>query len=102
MPKDSGILEELERLLEPGGRLVLGPPDYSHWEWTVIEKLYGWIAPGGYADEHIAHYTCQELVERFQARGYMLEETRYILRGEMILAFRKPAMARPVSPRSAA
>ena len=33
----------------------------------LIEKLYGFFAPGGYADEHIAHYTRAELIERFEA-----------------------------------
>jgi SAM-dependent methyltransferase len=89
VPKDSTILLELERVLAPGGRLVLGTPDYSHWEWVVIEKLYGALAPGGYADEHIAHYTRAELVTYFEDRGLALEETRYIARSEMIMAFRK-------------
>ncbi len=89
VPKSSPILDELERVLMSGGRLVLGTPDYDHWEWVFIEKLYGMVAPGGYADEHIAHYSHRELIENFQKRGFTLEETRYILRGEMILAFRK-------------
>jgi len=89
VPKSSPILDELDRVLAPGGRLVLGTPDYDHWEWVFIEKLYGMAAPGGYADEHIAHYSFRELVEHFEKRGFVLESTRYILRGEMILAFRK-------------
>jgi dolichol-phosphate mannosyltransferase len=89
VPKESPILEELDRVLAPGGRLVLGTPDYANWEWVLTEKLYGWFAPGAYADEHIAHYSRRELVERFESRGYKLEAVRYILRGELILAFRK-------------
>jgi hypothetical protein len=71
-------------------RLVLGTPDYSSWQWVWIEKLYGFFAPGGYEDELIAHYTRDELVAQFEAQGWRLEATRYILRGELILAFRKP------------
>ena len=56
VPKDSPILDELCRVLEPGGRLVLGTPDYANWQWVYIEKLYG-LVPGGYKDEHISHYT---------------------------------------------
>jgi SAM-dependent methyltransferase len=85
------ILDELCRVLEPGGRLVLGTPDYSRWEWVYIEKAYGFFAPGGYADEHISHYTRQGLLEEFARRGFTHEATRYVLRGELILAFRKPA-----------
>ncbi len=90
VPKESPILKELDRVLAPGGRLVLGTPDYARWEWVVTEKLYGWAAPGGYADEHIGHYTREELIARYTGMGWTHEDTRYILRGELILAFRKP------------
>jgi dolichol-phosphate mannosyltransferase len=90
VPKESPILAELCRVLAPGGRLVLGTPDYARWEWVWMEKLYGKVAPGAYADEHIAHYTRKELVEELGSRGFRLEATRYILRGELIMAFRKP------------
>ncbi|GAC1472400.1 MAG: hypothetical protein PVSMB7_25020 [Chloroflexota bacterium] len=91
VPKESPILDELARVVAPGGRLVLGTPDYASWAWVIIEKLYGFFAPGGYADEHIAHYTHNELVDLLRRRGFMAEENRYILRGELILAFRKSA-----------
>ncbi len=76
-------------MLRPGGRLVLGTPDYGNWQWRVTEWLYARLAPGGYADEHIAHYTRQELLDYFESRGFTHEATRYILRGELIMAFRK-------------
>ena len=88
VPKDSPMLDELCRVLAPGGRLVLGTPDYARWEWVYMEKAYGKVAPGGYAEEHIAHYTRDELIENFENRGFVHEATRYILRGELILAFR--------------
>ena len=69
-----------------------GTPDYANWEWVVTEKLYGFFAPGAYADEHIAHYTREELVGYFESLGFRHEATRYILRGELILAFRKPQL----------
>jgi hypothetical protein len=84
------MIDELCRVLAPGGRLVLGTPDYDRWEWVWIEKAYGMAAPGGYADEHISHYSRKGLLEDFARRGYTHEATRYILRGELILAFRKP------------
>jgi dolichol-phosphate mannosyltransferase len=87
MPKESPILDELERVLASGGRLVLGTPDYAKWEWVITKRLCDWLAPG--ARQHISQYSCSELVERFQSRGFKLEAVRYILRGELILAFRK-------------
>jgi len=90
VPMVPSMIDELCRVLQPGGRLVLGTPDYDRWEWVWIEKAYGLAAPGGYADEHISHYTRKGLLEDFARRGYAHEATRYILRGELILAFRKP------------
>ena len=89
--KDSPMIDELCRVLAPGGRLILGTPDYARREWVLLEKLYGRVAPGGYADEHIAHYTRNELVSLFRKRGFAHEATRYILRGELIMALRAPA-----------
>ncbi len=91
VPMVPSMIDELCRVLKPGGRLVLGTPDYDRWEWVWIEKAYGLAAPGGYADEHISHYTRDGLVADFTRRGYTHEATRYILRGELILAFTKPA-----------
>jgi len=91
VPMVPSMIDELCRVLAPGGRLVLGTPDYDRWEWVWIEKAYGMAAPGGYADEHISHYSRKGLLEDFARRGYTHEATRYILRGELILAFRKPA-----------
>lgn len=86
-----GALEELDRVLQKGGLLILGTPDYSKWQWIVIERLYGLLLPQAYADEHITHYTYQSLLEVFVTQwGYQLEEARYILQGELILALRKP------------
>jgi len=90
VPRDSPILDELCRVLQPGGRLVLGTPDYGGWQWPLIEAVYARVAPGAYADEHITHYTRVELVDLFAARGYTLEATRYILQAELILVFQKP------------
>ena len=69
IPHDSPIFAELCRVLAPGGLLVLGTPDYDRWEWVSIEKLYGFVAPGGYKDEHITHYTRRELLDLFAGLG---------------------------------
>lgn len=90
VPREPAILRELERILVPGGRLVLGTSDHANWEWRATERLYGFFAPGGYADEYIGHYRKDELVSRFLAARYSPEAVRYILKGELILALRQP------------
>jgi len=88
--KDSPMLDELCRVLAPGGRLVLGTPDYASRLWRVLEAIYGRVAPGGYACEHISHYTRPELLATMAAKGLVFEGGHSILGAEMILAFRKP------------
>jgi dolichol-phosphate mannosyltransferase len=90
IPRGS-ILSELDRVLHPGGLLVLGTPDYSKWEWVYIEKLYKLILPQAYADEHVTHYTYKELIGEYVGkRGYILESENYIMQSELIIALRKP------------
>ncbi len=87
----ANVLDELDRTLQPGGFMILGTPDYAKWQWRTIEALYKIILPQAYADEHITHYTYDELFDEFvNKRGYKLEEVRYILQGELILGMRKP------------
>lgn len=90
VPKASPMIDELCRVLKPGGRLILGTPDYSRWEWRYLEKIYAKVTSGGYADEEIAHYTRHELLRMFDQRGFTHEATHYILRGELIISFRGP------------
>ncbi len=87
----NSIFDELDRVLKPGGFLILGTPDYSKWQWGVIEWIYKKILPQAFADEHIAHYSFQDLVKEFvDKRGYTLRAHRYILKGELILGLEKP------------
>jgi SAM-dependent methyltransferase len=88
VPKDSPMLDELCRVLKPGGRLVLGTPDYSRQEWVYLEKLYERIVPG-VANEHTARYTRTELLALLDGKGFIHEATRYIARAELIMAFRR-------------
>jgi len=61
VPYDAALFSEMERVLEPGGLLIIGTPDYSTLGWQIIEPHYGALLPGGYRDEHITHYTRENL-----------------------------------------
>ena len=89
IPCDERLFREMSRVLEPGGRLILGTPDYGGVWWRVIERLYDLFAPGGYAEEHITRYTRRSLVEMVERHGFTPQGIEYVGRSEMILSLRK-------------
>ena len=89
IPDEPVVLGELNRVLRPGGILVLGTPDYGRVLWHIIEWAYGMVAPGGYADEHITHFDRRGLEQRLDALGYERLDCQYVGFCEMILKARK-------------
>ncbi len=89
IPADGVVFRELARVHRTGGTLVLGTPDYGRRSWRVIEGAYRIAAPGGYADEHITHYTHGPLRSLIVALGYRHVRSEYVLGSEMILTFEK-------------
>jgi hypothetical protein len=69
--------------------LILGTPDYATLGWRIIEPVYGFLMPGGYKDQHITHYTLEQLREILARYNIVIEETAYIARSELILKCRK-------------
>ncbi|MDQ6833127.1 MAG: bifunctional glycosyltransferase/class I SAM-dependent methyltransferase [Chloroflexota bacterium] len=87
VPDDSRMIEELIRVLAPGGTLVLGTPDYSRRAWRLLERLYGIVAPGGYADEHITRYTFASLTALLTRYGFRIAKVEYVFGADMFVAF---------------
>ncbi len=85
IPEEAGRhIDELTRILKKGGTLILGTPDYGGWQWPAIEWVYGKVAPGAYADEHVTRYTFDSLKEAIASRGYEIADHGYICQAEMI------------------
>jgi SAM-dependent methyltransferase len=104
---DEVLFLEMRRVLRPGGMLILGTPDYATIGWRIIEPAYRFLLPGGYADEHITHYTREKLTEIVMRHGFAVEETAYIVGSELIMRCRKrdlpiPAQQTAPSPESSA
>ncbi|HJU12166.1 MAG TPA: glycosyltransferase [Candidatus Binataceae bacterium] len=90
IPYDDELFREMDRVLRPGGTLIIGTPDYATLGWQVIEPLYGALMPGGYRDEHITHYTRESLTGILVGHGFVHEDTAYVARSELIMRFHKP------------
>jgi hypothetical protein len=57
--------------------------------WWVLEWIYGKILPGGYAQEHITHFTRASLSQRLTVCGYTIEDLKYVGFCEMIFRAQK-------------
>jgi SAM-dependent methyltransferase len=88
---DEVLFSEMCRVLSPGGKLIIGTPDYATVGWRIIEPLYGFLMPGGYHDEHITHYTRASLDDVLKRHGFSHEETAYVARSELIMRYQKRA-----------
>src|SRR2546425_2365391 len=101
IPAQEKPFDELSRVFKTGGRLILGTPDYDRWRWRTLEWLYGRLSPGGYADEHITHYTRANLGPYLQGKGFAIEGVEYVGGSEMIFSLKKLGpMVSPVAARS--
>ncbi|HUY39794.1 MAG TPA: glycosyltransferase [Candidatus Binataceae bacterium] len=89
IPFDEVLFSEMRRVLTPGGKLILGTPDYATRAWRTIEPVYGFLMPGGYKDEHITHYTRERLTELLTRNGFSVDEVAYIGGGELIMRCRR-------------
>ncbi len=83
------IYAEFNRVLQSRGILILGTPDYDLMIWVAIEMAYKHIIPGGYADEHITHYTSKSLALCAQEFGFKILAKDFILGAEIIFRCEK-------------
>lgn len=89
IPKTKDVFDELDRVLIKGGKLIVGTPDYDKKTWCFIEKIYDFLLPDAYAQEHQSHYTRDELVRLLVERGYVIEKYHYVFNSELIVVARK-------------
>ena len=86
VPQGVSPFVEMSRVLKSGGRLVIGTPDYGTRTWRLLESVYRRVAPGGYADEHITHYTRASLIDVLQSLGFEIQQVSSIWGAELIVS----------------
>ncbi len=98
IPDTRSALDELTRVLAPGGILVIGTPDYGRFRWRLAEWLYKIVLPNAYGDDHVSRFTRASLADALVARGFAVEESRYVFGAEVILRARKSEAERRAMP----
>ena len=90
IPPKPQIMGEIRRVLKPGGRLIIGTPDYDRMFWVILEYFYNALKPEAYAHEHIAHYTLGSMRKLLADNGFEHLRSRYVGGGELVqLAVRR-------------
>ncbi len=90
IPPKPQIMGEVRRVLRPGGRLIIGTPDYARMFWVVLEEFYDRVSPQAYGHEHISHYTLGSMRRLLAGSGFEHLQSRYVGGAELVqLAVRK-------------
>ncbi len=82
---DETIFKEFNRILRPGGQLILATPDYAKLVWRVVEFLYYRFFPGGYKEQHIKQYTKLSLEETLRKYGFKTIAHNYIGGADLVV-----------------
>ena len=84
IPRKPQIMSEIRRVTKPGGRLIIGTPDYGRLFWVVLEEFYDRVSPQAYGHEHISPYTLAGMRRLLETNGFEHLRSRYVGGAELI------------------
>jgi 2-polyprenyl-3-methyl-5-hydroxy-6-metoxy-1,4-benzoquinol methylase len=89
LPQASKFVKLLSSSVNENGYVVIATPDYSSPRWRIIEKIYGWLMPSAYANDHKVRFSERSLIGL--CRGYGLEwmGTKRVAGCDMVCKFVK-------------
>jgi dolichol-phosphate mannosyltransferase len=88
LPRDSRVLDEIVRVIKPGGVIVISSLDYGFFSRLFI-KSYRILHPSGYGAKHITSHTLRSLCEIMKTKGCDYISHCHVFGLEMIVCFQK-------------
>jgi 2-polyprenyl-3-methyl-5-hydroxy-6-metoxy-1,4-benzoquinol methylase len=71
LPPNTEILKKINGVMKKGGKLIMTTPNYSSL-WPVIEKVWDWVSPVKYEEQHINPQTPKTLKKEIESSGFKL------------------------------
>ena len=91
VPNPTALLEEMNRVLIPGSKLILSTPDYGSFAWLIVEKLYGILMPKGYKLDHYNAFNKRGIIRIVEQNGFVLERIKTVGFSDLVISFIKRA-----------
>jgi ubiquinone/menaquinone biosynthesis C-methylase UbiE len=82
-------LDEMHRVLKPGGQLILATPDFGSRRWQLTEFLYGLLMKKSYHNGHISPFTKESITSSGELHGFILNSMETVAGCDMVIDFRK-------------
>ncbi|MBS1150304.1 MAG: Methyltransferase type 11 [Myxococcaceae bacterium] len=74
-PQPTVALEELRRVLNPDGVVLIAVPDLRYWKGDVMRKTYRYFRPDDLGAQHYVYYTAKTLTRLLETNGFAVRHT---------------------------
>lgn len=85
------LIEEISRITEDDGMVIIATPDFATPMWNIIEVLYGLLMRKGYHGEHVTKFTESSVIAMCRVYGLVHVETQSIFGADKIMRFNRNA-----------